>query len=91
MPKYSEKAETGEKEPKGAKASDSSGERKSKTPMENETKEKTGMSGEMLPKGAETADHGRPKAHMGKNDGHIGEYNTGREEGKVHYEHKRHG
>ena len=70
-----ERAETGEKEPKGAKASDSGGERKARV-----------LNGVGMGKADSTGD--REGGHIGKHEGLVGEYNEGRKEG-VCYTHDR--
>ena len=104
-----------EKEPKGAKSSDMTGQKKMKETnaagmsSPNSLKGTKGMSGEKLPKGANASDEtgerkmplvggvaigradsigARESSHMGKNDGRLGEMNTGSRE-HVAYEHKR--
>jgi hypothetical protein len=52
------RGETGEKEPKGASSSDTSGERKVKVPREDREAGKPGESGEHEPKGAKASDSG---------------------------------
>ena len=68
-----------EKEPKGAKSSDSSGEKRVRVPKEDTETFKTGMSGERAPKGALSSDTSGERKRpiiggvgMGKMDG-IGE------------------
>jgi hypothetical protein len=53
---YGTGAESGEKEPKGVTAGDTAGERKTKVPMEDSEKGKTGYSGEKEPKGSKASD-----------------------------------
>ncbi len=106
---FGEKGETGEKEPKGVRASDAGGEKKVKVPQEDREVGKKGASGEVEPKGASSSDRtgetrsginggvgmgmhdaitGREAGHAGKQDGKVGEFNSGRQN-KVVYTHER--
>ena len=69
------KGETGEREPKGAKSSDSGGERREKL-----------VAGVALGKADRMP--GRDGSHLGKHEGMVGEVNEGRHEG-VCYHHTR--
>lgn len=80
---FGQRGETGEKFPKGVKSSDMSGQRKEKLDhgVGRGQADKTGnMIGGV----------GRHEHHMGKHDGHHGEFNEGtKESSHVCYEHKR--
>ncbi|MHB8086306.1 MAG: hypothetical protein ACYDHZ_10810 [Dehalococcoidia bacterium] len=69
-----ERAETGEKEPKGATSSDRSGEKK------------VGLKGGV---GMGKADGGSRPADMGKHDGRLGEHNDGKKGEREVYSHVR--
>lgn len=73
---FGEKGETGEREPKGAKSSDTGGERKERLVAGVALGKKDGMPM-------------REKSHLGKHEGLVGEVNEGRKEG-VCYAHNRH-
>jgi hypothetical protein len=106
---YGSRHESGEHEPKGVKASDTSGERKDRVPKADSEKGTKGESGEREPKGDKASDSSgerkvrleggvgmgkadsigaREAGHMGKQDGLVGELNTGTKEGHF-YHHKR--
>ena len=72
---YGTKGETGEREPKGAKASDSSGERRERM-----------IAGVAMGKADDMK--GRNAAHVGKHEGMVGEINQGRHDGVI-YNHTR--
>lgn len=72
---YSERGETGEKEPKGAISSDRSGDRKERLVAG------VGM-------GMKDGIGARESGHMGKHDGNTGEFNDGTTKGTC-YTHKR--
>ena len=99
-----------EVEPKGAKSSDRTGEKKGSEKGVNSTKFMPGATGEKVPKGATSSDTtGERKAkafaggvalgmedgvggremHMGKHDGRLGEFNSGKMGETVCYDHKR--
>lgn len=104
------KGESGEREPKGATSSDSSGEKKVGVPKADNTKGTRGQTGERIPKstasdrtgeksmriaggvgqGQHDALTGRDGGHAGKQDGKVGEFNTGRTE-STSYRHKKDG
>lgn len=101
-----EKGETGEKEPKGAKASDATGEKSVKVPKADSEKGIKGETGEREPSGVKASDRGGEEKKriiggvgMGMKDSlsregmgskERGEHNTGRSEKEI-YSHKRHG
>ena len=72
---YGTKGETGEREPKGSKASDSGGERGARI-----------LNGVGM--GKEDSTGSREGGHLGKHEGLVGEYNEGRKE-SVCYTHDR--
>lgn len=73
---YGQRGETGEKLPKGVTSSDKSGEKSVKV-----------HGGVGIGKADSIG--ARDKSHLGKHDGHQGEFNDGKSGERVVYEHKR--
>jgi hypothetical protein len=89
--RYGERAESGEKEPKGANASDTSGEKRVSVPKEDREKNTPGYSGEHEPAGAKSRDASGEERErivggvgMGKADAMTGrDGHTGKHDGRT--------
>ena len=80
---FGQRGETGEKFPKGVTSSDHTGSKKEKL-------DKGVGHGKADKHGTMEGGVGRHEHHMGKHEGHHGEFNTGTHPSHhVHYEHKR--